>query len=75
MTWSAGSPTRIARVDELIALLAPCAWLRAVLETVSAVDPPEWWVGAGVIRDIVWDEKFGRGFNPAAVKDVDNLTA
>jgi hypothetical protein len=42
-----------------------------VLATVAEADPPQWWVGSGVIRDLVWDTKFGVGFSPSAVKDVD----
>jgi hypothetical protein len=37
----------------------------------AAVCAPEWWVGAGVIRDLVWDVRFGSGFDPAEVRDVD----
>jgi uncharacterized protein len=44
-----------------------------VLAAVEAADLPDAWVGAGVIRDLVWDTKFGSGFKPALVKDVDVL--
>jgi len=36
-----------------------------VLGHVAAVDPPQWWVGAGVVRDVFWDGRFGAGFEPA----------
>jgi uncharacterized protein len=42
-----------------------------VLDAVEASGVPDAWVGAGVIRDVVWDAKFGAGFDPALVKDVD----
>ncbi|RSM67452.1 hypothetical protein DMB66_15880 [Actinoplanes sp. ATCC 53533] len=29
------------------------------------------WVGAGVIRDLVWGERYGAGFWPEPVRDVD----
>jgi hypothetical protein len=35
------------------------------------VDPPEWWIGAGGIGDIVWDTQFADGFDPAWIKDID----
>ncbi len=32
---------------------------------------PDAWVGAGVVRDLVWDTKFGAGFDASRVSDVD----
>ena len=61
----------MSRDAEVLAILAGCAWLQHVLADVAAVDPPDWWVGAGTERDIVWGERFGGGFDPADVKDVD----
>jgi hypothetical protein len=65
--------TTTGGVSELVELLSTSSWFCRVLEIVAEVDPPEWWVGAGVIRDIVWDTRFGDGFDPGAVKDVDVL--
>ena len=42
-----------------------------VFEAVAACGAPKAWVAAGAIRDFVWDERFGAGFRPEAVKDVD----
>lgn len=56
---------------ELIALLGSFAWFRRVLEVVAACGAADAWVAAGVIRDLVWDERYGTGFDPAEVKDVD----
>jgi hypothetical protein len=41
-----------------------------VLHAAKDCDPPDWWIGAGVLRDLVWDELHA-GFDPAKVKDVD----
>jgi uncharacterized protein len=41
-----------------------------VLAAARDCDPPDWWVGGGVLRDLVWDGLHG-GFDPARVKDVD----
>ena len=41
-----------------------------VLRAVRDCDPPDWVVGAGVIRDLVWDEMHA-GFSAARVRDVD----
>jgi hypothetical protein len=51
-------------------LLLDCPWLLDVLRAVRAVDP-ELWVGAGAVRDVLWDTWYGHGFDPAKVKDVD----
>jgi uncharacterized protein len=45
-------------------------WFVRVLETVRATQLPDAWVGAGVIRDLVWGAASG-GFDPAGVADVD----
>jgi hypothetical protein len=40
------------------------------LDVARACDPPDWWIGSGVLRDLAWDTLHG-GFEPARVKDVD----
>jgi hypothetical protein len=42
-----------------------------ILGHVAAVNPPDWQVVAGVIRDIVWDCRYRGGFDPQDVRDVD----
>lgn len=42
-----------------------------VLATVRDADLPDAWVGAGTLRDLVWAERFGAGFDPGTVRDVD----
>jgi uncharacterized protein len=59
-----------ARVRRLEGLVRSSPWMLAVLRAVRDCDPPDWWVGGGVLRDLVWDELHG-GFDPALVKDVD----
>jgi hypothetical protein len=41
-----------------------------VLEAARASRAPDCWVGAGALRDLVWDQLHG-GFSPERVKDVD----
>lgn len=55
------------RLEELI---RGSEWFMSVLSAARDCDPPSWWIGAGVIRDLVWDEMHG-GFDPTHVKDVD----
>jgi len=65
------APSPPDRADELTDILASSDWFLATLDRVATVDPPRWWVGAGVIRDLVWDTRFGDGFDPSRLKDVD----
>ena len=58
------------RVTELLAVVNAEPWLIRALRVVAISDLPEAWVGAGVIRDVVWGRLNG-GFDPATVKDVD----
>jgi hypothetical protein len=65
---------RISEVDraaELVSILQRSEWFTAVLRAVATVDPPDWCVGAGVLRDVVWGTRFTDGFESANVKDVD----
>jgi uncharacterized protein len=57
--------------NDLIGLVESTAWLMRVLEAVRDEDLAEAWVGAGVLRDLVWDERYGPGFRPERVRDVD----
>jgi uncharacterized protein len=64
-------PHTQTRVDELRDQLRACAWFFGVLDATRQVEPPELWVGAGVVRDVIWGERFGPGFDPHDVSDVD----
>ena len=41
--------------QQLIHLIRSAPWLMSILETVRECNPPDWLVGAGVIRNLVWD--------------------
>jgi uncharacterized protein len=62
---------QVARAAELCALIGSSAWMLGVLASVRAAGLPDAWVGAGIIRDLVWDSKFGGGFDPSRINDVD----
>jgi hypothetical protein len=57
--------------EQLIALVRSSTWLSHVLQTVRDEAIPDAWVGAGVLRDLVWGERYGPGFAPGRVRDVD----
>lgn len=46
-------------------------WMMRLLATVRDERVPDAWVGAGVVRDLVWGERYGPGFGPDDVRDVD----
>ena len=45
-------------------------WFLSVLRAVRSCDPPDWLVGGGVLRDLVWDALQGYE-HPTALRDVD----
>lgn len=57
--------------DSLIRLVRASGWMVRVLEAVRDEPVPDAWVGAGVLRDLVWGERYGSGFSPDRVRDVD----
>jgi hypothetical protein len=61
----------VADGARLTDLIRGCPWLMQVLATVRDSRLPNAWVGAGAIRDLVWGQLYGTGFQPEAVRDVD----
>lgn len=55
--------------DRLRALVRESPVLMDALRAVRAVDPPDWLVSAGAIRDLVWDALHDRP--PAVPRDID----
>jgi uncharacterized protein len=64
-------PPGLTMEDELIETIRSSPWLMRVLAAVRDVGLPDAWVGAGVLRDLVWDSRYGAGFRPNRVHDVD----
>jgi hypothetical protein len=44
----------------LESLVRSTPWLLEALRAARDVDPPDWLVGGGVLRDLVWDRLHGR---------------
>jgi hypothetical protein len=57
--------------DRMRDIIGSSAWLMRVLEIVGRAGLPDAWVGAGVVRDLVWGRLYGPGFAPGDVHDVD----
>jgi hypothetical protein len=58
------------REQRLRELILGDAWLMAVLRAARTGGPPEWVIGSGVIRNLVWDHLHGYAERTAA-RDVD----
>jgi hypothetical protein len=56
--------------DQLILRLRQEPWLMRALRVVEASGLPDAWIGAGVIRDVIWGQ-LNDGFDPATVRDID----
>jgi uncharacterized protein len=52
-------------------LIRSSDWMMRVLATVRDEHIPDAWVGAGALRDLVWGNLYGSGFNPDNVRDID----
>ncbi|MGH3095633.1 MAG: nucleotidyltransferase family protein [Streptosporangiales bacterium] len=59
-----------SQVKRLDALIRSSGWHMEVLRAARECALPDWLIGAGVLRDLVWGEMHD-GFDPALVKDVD----
>jgi uncharacterized protein len=67
---SLGVKASAAQSERLLEIVAGNRWLTDVLDVVRLVGPPNWVVGAGVIRSVVWDHLHGYD-EPTPVNDVD----
>lgn len=56
--------------QRLIEIVRQSPWLMAALATVRQLDLPNWCIGAGAIRNLVWDHLHGKP-SPSRLPDVD----
>ncbi len=56
----------------VIGLLERDAWSMTILRAVRAIDLPDWAIGAGFVRNRVWDRVFGKS-SPTRPGDIDVL--
>jgi hypothetical protein len=59
-----------SKKDEFQKIIYSNDWFMEVLRTVRKCNPPNWYVGAGVIRNIVWDHFHSYKYQ-TPVKDID----
>ena len=60
----------LEREERLREIVRGSGWFTGVLEAVRDCDPPDWLVGAGAIRNLVWNRLHGYP-DDAHIKDVD----
>ncbi|MCM0674358.1 nucleotidyltransferase family protein [Micromonospora phytophila] len=56
---------------DLCDIVAASPWVLRALTVVHDSGLPDAWIGAGTLRDLVWGERYGTGFDPGSVRDVD----
>jgi uncharacterized protein len=56
--------------EQLIERLQRTEWLMRAFRAVAASGLPDAWIGAGVVRDVIWGQLHD-GFDPSGVKDID----
>lgn len=61
--------------EELIEVITSSAWQMSVLAAVRDTALPQAWVEAGVLRDLVWGQRYGPGFQAELVRDVATAVA
>jgi hypothetical protein len=57
--------------NELDALIRASEWFMRALRCIRDEQLPDAWTGAGALRDLVWGERYGSGFLPGDVHDID----
>lgn len=57
-------------VDALLAITHACPWFMRALDAVAALGLPDWCIGAGAVRNMVWDHLHGHP-QPSVLADVD----
>src|SRR5438477_648839 len=56
--------------QQLVRLVMSTSWMARALQAARDVDPPDWLIGAGAIRSLVWDHLHGLQ-QPDLPKDID----
>jgi hypothetical protein len=57
------------REDDILALIASDPWMMGVIDAAARLDLPQWMIGAGFVRNKVWDHL--HGISRAAVDTAD----
>lgn len=60
---------RVRTEDDISKLIQADEWRSKVLDIAEGIDLPNWWIGAGFLRNLIWDTLEGN--EPRAERDVD----
>ena len=60
----------VTRQEDLLAIVRASPWFMAALQAVRALGLASWCIGAGAVRNLVWDTLHGHAA-PSALADVD----
>ncbi len=60
---------RITSEEEISRLIGNDDWMMKVLQAAEVLDLPDWWIGAGFLRNKIWNHMQGRASEQA--RDVD----
>ena len=64
------NPTHDAMRVQLVAIARGSGWFMRALEAARALNLKSWCIGAGAVRNLVWDHLHGYG-QPSALSDID----
>ncbi len=62
-------PHRISSEEDITQLILADAWRMDVLREAEKINLPNWWIGAGFLRNIIWDAI--EGIESSPTRDVD----
>jgi uncharacterized protein len=57
------------RTQEVIEIIEANRWRMGAIKLVSDLGLPDWWVGAGFVRNAIWDHLHGKPMTP--LRDID----
>lgn len=60
---------KIASENDITELIHSDKWMMDVLRAAAQIDLPDWWIGAGFLRNKVWDSLSEKPFQPT--RDID----
>ncbi len=68
---TAPSPEAWREREQLLDLIRADPWMMRILRAAAALDLPEWMIGAGFVRNKVWDHLHGFANAEVQTADID----
>jgi hypothetical protein len=70
MEWRGMQQPSLTSAEDVAGLVARDPWMLRALRAAERLQLPDWWIGAGFVRNAVWDCLHGRERSPVADIDV-----